>query len=240
MAGGGGAWKVAYADFVTAMMAFFMVMWLVGQKKDVKEAIAHHFNHPFEPFEPSEPSDLPGFSGGPSARGQMKTPVGYTPKPNLTKSNQDPEASKPRVLKMRESDTTGIGSVVFFDELSAELDSTAKERLTMLVPLLVGKPQKIEIRGHTSRRPMPADSAYQDGWQLSYARSLAVMKFLEQQGIPLDRIRLSQAGGFEPYTTREDAAKQALNPRVEIFMLSEYAEDLNGTREERGQRFQSE
>src|SRR6185295_10106115 len=48
MAGkGGGAWKVAYADFVTAMMAFFLVMWIVGQSDQVKEAIAHHFSDPF-------------------------------------------------------------------------------------------------------------------------------------------------------------------------------------------------
>src|SRR5438309_7032300 len=46
-AGGGGAWKVAYADFVTAMMAFFLVMWIVAQNEQVKEAIAHHFSDPF-------------------------------------------------------------------------------------------------------------------------------------------------------------------------------------------------
>ncbi len=44
--GGGGAWKVAYADFVTAMMAFFLVMWIVGQDQDKKEAIAGYFNSP--------------------------------------------------------------------------------------------------------------------------------------------------------------------------------------------------
>ncbi len=43
---GGGAWKVAYADFVTAMMAFFMVMWLVSQKPGVKEAVAKYFSDP--------------------------------------------------------------------------------------------------------------------------------------------------------------------------------------------------
>ena len=65
MAGkGGGAWKVAYADFVTAMMAFFMVMWLVGQKEDLKEAVAHHFNHPFEAF-PEEPDDDASGAGEP-------------------------------------------------------------------------------------------------------------------------------------------------------------------------------
>ena len=48
MAGkGGGAWKVAYADFVTAMMAFFLVMWIVSQDKPVKEAIAQYFNNPY-------------------------------------------------------------------------------------------------------------------------------------------------------------------------------------------------
>src|SRR5919107_4326841 len=42
----GGAWKVAYADFVTAMMAFFLVMWLVGQSKEVKSAVAGYFRDP--------------------------------------------------------------------------------------------------------------------------------------------------------------------------------------------------
>ncbi|WP_437202755.1 flagellar motor protein MotB [Planctomicrobium sp. SH664] len=47
MAGkGGGAWKVAYADFVTAMMAFFLVMWLISQDQKVKESIAHYFAGP--------------------------------------------------------------------------------------------------------------------------------------------------------------------------------------------------
>ncbi|RIL04912.1 MAG: flagellar motor protein MotB [Proteobacteria bacterium] len=42
----GGAWKVAYADFVTAMMAFFMVMWLVNQNQDVKQAVGGYFRDP--------------------------------------------------------------------------------------------------------------------------------------------------------------------------------------------------
>ncbi len=46
-AGGGGAWKVAYADFVTAMMAFFLVMWICAQDQKIKEAVAHYFTDPF-------------------------------------------------------------------------------------------------------------------------------------------------------------------------------------------------
>ncbi len=48
----GGAWKVAYADFVTAMMAFFMVMWLMGTDETTKAAVAQYFNHPNTPFDP--------------------------------------------------------------------------------------------------------------------------------------------------------------------------------------------
>ncbi len=55
MAGkGGGAWKVAYADFVTAMMAFFMVMWLTSQKPEVKQAIAGYFRDPYAIFQGTE------------------------------------------------------------------------------------------------------------------------------------------------------------------------------------------
>jgi chemotaxis protein MotB len=46
----GGAWKVAYADFVTAMMCFFLVMWLMGSDEETKSAVAHYFNHPNTPW----------------------------------------------------------------------------------------------------------------------------------------------------------------------------------------------
>jgi flagellar motor protein MotB len=63
MAGkGGGAWKVAYADFVTAMMAFFLVMWIVSQEQKIKEAVAHYFIDPMG-FHPIGSSDNPGQPG---------------------------------------------------------------------------------------------------------------------------------------------------------------------------------
>ena len=43
----GGAWKVAYADFVTAMMAFFIVMWILGQSEEVKQSVQDYFEDPF-------------------------------------------------------------------------------------------------------------------------------------------------------------------------------------------------
>lgn len=235
MAGGGGAWKVAYADFVTAMMAFFMVMWLVGQKEDLKEAVAHHFNHPFEAF-PEEPDEDASGAGGPRAGKNGKKQSGFAHRQSLTKSPTDPEARKPRMLTMREGQRTGVGTLIFFSHGSTTINDEAQERLNLLLPRLVGKPQKVEIRGHASRKPLPAASEFDDTWQLSYARALATMKYLEEGGITPDRIRLSQGGVFEPYTTTvKEEQKYDPNDRVEILMLSEFAQDLVGTAAERAE-----
>ena len=56
----GGAWKVAYADFVTAMMAFFLVMWIVGQDKPVKQAVAKYFEDPLGMDKGSRSTSLEG------------------------------------------------------------------------------------------------------------------------------------------------------------------------------------
>jgi flagellar motor protein MotB len=64
MAGKGGAWKVAYADFVTAMMAFFLVMWLISQDQKIKESVARYFQAPagLRLFDAStKPADSGGF-----------------------------------------------------------------------------------------------------------------------------------------------------------------------------------
>jgi len=59
----GGAWKVAYADFVTAMMAFFMVMWLVNQNEDVKRAVGGYFRDPLGTLEVSGSAAQQGADG---------------------------------------------------------------------------------------------------------------------------------------------------------------------------------
>jgi chemotaxis protein MotB len=150
--------------------------------------------------------------------------------------NKGNGARKPTVSAVHDGDRRMDGTVVTFAEDSAELTSQAKERLKQLVPAIMGKPNKIELRGHATRRPLPPGSPYRDAWELCYARGQATMDFLKKQGIPPERIRLSQAGVFEPYTIRVDPKKQALNARVELYVLAETADELMGTREERAER----
>jgi chemotaxis protein MotB len=110
---------------------------------------------------------------------------------------------------------------VVFDDASAELTKTAQERLELLLPALVGKRNRIEIRSHSTRRPLPAGSPFRDHWQLCYERSLATMRFLESNGVELERIRLSQSAAYEPLTTRFESTFQDENNCAEVFLLTE-------------------
>jgi len=240
MAGhGGGAWKVAYADFVTAMMAFFMVMWITAQSKEVKQAIAHYFNEatigqtgPFAAKQ-SKSSMMPKPEERTNEKRLPDPAMQLPPDVPLRK----PKPNKPNMAVLHGGDQQIDGALVRFAEGSAELTREGKEQLNRLVPLLLGKRFKIEVRGHATRSPLPPGSPYRDAWHLSYERCVATMNFMEAAGIEPDRFRLSQAGPFEPFTLRVELAKQGQNSRVEVCPLNEVVEEFVGTREERAELY---
>src|ERR1044071_7244597 len=71
----GGAWKVAYADFVTAMMAFFMVMWILGMDENAKKSIQGYFSNPI--------GFKKGYSGGKSPISSGSSPANVKTTPIL-------------------------------------------------------------------------------------------------------------------------------------------------------------
>jgi chemotaxis protein MotB len=236
MAGkGGGAWKVAYADFVTAMMAFFMVMWLLAQDAKVKDAVAKSFRNERGRFAPGD-ALLPPRHDQYFKDRRPTAERGQSP-PSIDAVAQS--ARKPYTLAINNGSRTSIGTAVLFSDDSVELDTTAQSHLAGLIPLIVGKPQKVEIRGHASRRTTSEAGSAVDAWAISYQRCLSTLKFLEQHGIPTDRIRLSQAGSVEPYSPGKTVDDINRHSRVEVFLLSEVAEDAFGSRDELQQRYKT-
>src|SRR5687767_3670983 len=78
----GGSWKVAYADFVTAMMAFFMVLWILGMSEEDRSIIASYFNDPISFAKgqpPQKPSIIP-MPGNPQTFNRSKSNSGGDPK----------------------------------------------------------------------------------------------------------------------------------------------------------------
>lgn len=208
MAGkGGGAWKVAYADFVTAMMAFFLVMWLVGQSDQVKHAVAESFQESF---------------GWTQARG-TREPQKVNDLQRLAIATQRPPEKVSDALRGVKRRFDDINTSIQFPEGSSELDANARKALQRLVPHLAGKLQKIEIRGHDSRRR--TDEGHST-WDVCYARCVAALKYLEEHGIDSDRVRISLAGGNEPPAGQEMLPKS--NSRVEVLMLGEFVRPRGG------------
>jgi chemotaxis protein MotB len=236
MAGSGGAWKVAYADFVTAMMAFFLVMWIVAQNKPVKEAVAQYFTDPYgmanRPGKSKALIPMPA-SGAPS----VPTALPLKTKTSAGKAAADPGAKPAEEADHRSrspgkagmpsvsDDTRTVGSLIRFDDQGAELDESARQSIEELLPELMGKSFRIEIRGHTSGKPLAPGSAYPDPWSLSYARSQAVMRYLIEHGVSPKRIRLSQAAANEQNSHGENDGLRKQFARVEIYALNELVYD---------------
>ena len=135
-AGGGGAWKVAYADFVTAMMAFFMVMWLTTQKEGVKEAVAGYFRDPFATFKSNE-------KGAAATAAQITNPMyGHTAQPQ----------KRPIAIS---GDSTDYQFTVIFPNDDATIESSQLEYIKGFAPMMVGR---VWIRPTFGSRSMAAVS----------------------------------------------------------------------------------
>jgi len=212
--GGGGAWKVAYADFVTAMMAFFMVMWLTSQKPEVKTAVAEHFRNPGgKRISGSDAQSIIQSSNAGNGTRRVTKVRG-------TKKSEGED----KFRKMNdEGDKSNVGTIVLFPLNSTELGDAGKETLLDLIPELEGKQHRIEVRGHSASSGNTSQSAF-DAWNISYKRSMAVTQFLVDQGIDTRRLRPSAAGNSEPRFVA-DEVDQASDSRVEVFVLMEVFED---------------
>jgi chemotaxis protein MotB len=232
MAAGGGAWKVAYADFVTAMMAFFLVMWLTTQEPEVKQAVAGYFADPWGTaaeesaqlleVQSQVTTDRPGVevAGRPTSDPESDSRPKETGVPGSKSNSQWIRGYRLRVLQ--EGDRLPPVATVPFDGGSAELSEDGKRLLDESVEGMVGKSNRMEIRAHSSRRPLPIDSPYQDHWELGFARAQAVMRYLVECGIDQERMRLSQSASYEPLVDDYDTNSHRGNSRVEIYLMSEY------------------
>jgi len=235
-------WVVTFGDMMSLLLTFFiMLVSLSEMKEDEKyQAMVDSMQRNFG-FNSSQSSMAPGqFRPRNSAMMKLAT-MGRAKRVDTMRGGDKVEApvgDNPRVLIVRPGTRTSIGTVVFFGGESAELSEQHKTVLRQLASTIEGKPQKIEIRGHTSRRPVSAGNPAGDNWGLAYQRSLAVMKYMEDV-LKVDpaRFRISVAEANEPIHLGTDATKLQRNSRVEVYMLNEIVTDLTGTEVEQGQRF---
>lgn len=201
----GGAWKVAYADFVTAMMSLFIVLWLMNTSDHVRKAVAGYFNDPLGR------SALTGTDRSGTADSlpvtkdnilQLKERLEQSIRQlNDLKalSNQIEITVTPEGLRIELLETKD-GS--FFETGSAELNSNGRELLSMLAQQLGTVPNRLSIEGHTDSRPYTSLASY-GNWELSTDRANAARRLMQEKGLRPNQV--SQVRGYADQRLRVPA-----------------------------------
>ncbi len=192
----GGAWKVAYADFVTAMMALFIVLWLLSASKEVQVAVGGYFR------DPRGSGKLVGTNNnGEAAFVALRKEDLRQLKEDLLKSihHVDPlNKLKGQIeISLTEEglriELMESAKGTFFESGSAQPTAALQDLLKVLSGELGKLPNKISIEGHTDSTPYSVSRGY-DNWDLSTDRANAARRMMQAAGIGAGQ--LSQVRGF--------------------------------------------
>ncbi len=200
----GGAWKVAYADFVTAMMALFMVLWLLASTDaQSRKEISNYFRTGILPegdlsmgrASQAVPAIIEQTSNPPSGDAEQTLDGGA----DAAKQISDKlarlsaiDSGLQNVIKNVHVQVTSEGVVIdtvdedkglLFDLASAKLTEPMERFLRAFTPVLVSLDKPIVINGHTDARPYAPGSKLSN-WDLSYQRAAAAREILEGSGLP--------------------------------------------------------
>lgn len=227
----GGAWKVAYADFVTAMMALFIVLWLMNSTPDVKKAVSGYFR---------DPSSL-GKQSGTMTNGagenltitkesmeglkeKLEQAVRKTPEFQKLKNNVEITITDEGLrIELLESDKG-----MFFESGSPVPTETGKDLLVQLAKQLGTMKNPLLVEGHTDSQRYEKDGY--TNWELSADRANAARRIMQVSG--LQTAQVAQVRGFADQHLRlKDKPKDASNRRISIIVqypdsqLAELIED---------------
>ena len=215
----GGAWKVAYADFVTAMMSLFIVLWLMNSSKQVQEAVGGYFK------DPSGTSKLVGSNSHGSGE-------------NLLMRKQD-------MKKIKEELENRIRQITNFEKFSKQIDMTitteglrielleeakgtffdlgdatpspsGKDLLTALAQEIGKLPNRVSVEGHTDSKPYQG-TIYYSNWELSVDRANAARRIMGDAGLRSDQVE--QVRGFADQHLRNQAdPMDPANRRISLIV----------------------
>jgi chemotaxis protein MotB len=219
----GGAWKVAYADFVTAMMSLFIVLWLMGSSEKVKHAVAGYFNDP---------------KGTGSQLGTTMTGTGATVSQVDTKDLEKLKEKLEEEIKARkdleklskqiEIKITPEGLRIeliegkngtFYELGGAKLSQNGQVLLSLLATELKTLPNLLLIEGHTDSTPYSEQNGYSN-WELSADRANSARKILQQDGVRANQV--TQVRGYADQMLRiKNNPTDPSNRRISILVKNE-------------------
>jgi chemotaxis protein MotB len=216
----GGAWKVAYADFVTAMMALFIVLWLMNSTPKIQQSVAGYFK---DPTGATKKTGTPVGGAGealarnPDALAKLKEGIEEA----LRKMPEFHEALGKQVeltltkeglrIELVE-DATGL----LFQSASATPTDSGRRLLAVLAQQLGRVPNPVAIEGHTDAVPYGPDARYSN-WELSADRANAARRLMEPAGLRLRQV--TQVRGYAAGSLKKrDRPNDPANRRISVVV----------------------
>ena len=215
----GGAWKVAYADFVTAMMALFIVLWLLNSSKQIQVAVGGYFKDPTGTSK-KVGSNMQGAGENfvltrdnmPKLKEQLQQAMRQMSDFEQLKNHIEMTVTAEGLrIELSES-----ASGTFFDSGGSQLKADGADLLIALAQELGKLPNKISIEGHTDSQPY-APSATYGNWELSSDRANAARRVMQANGIRSDQI--TQVRGFADQRLRKpEVPLDPSNRRISLIV----------------------
>jgi chemotaxis protein MotB len=215
----GGAWKVAYADFVTAMMALFIVLWLMNSSKQLQVAVGGYFK------DPTGNSKMVGSNQAGAGENLMLTKDNMSQLKDALQNTVRQMANFDQFKDQIEMTVTSEGLRIelmesekgtFFDSGSSVPSNNGKEMLVKLAQELGKLPNKVSIEGHTDSKPFAAKGDY-GNWELSTDRANAARRLMQKAGLRDDQV--TQVRGYADQKLRKpDDPLDPGNRRISLIV----------------------
>ena len=244
----GGGWKIAYADFMTAMFAFFLVMWLLSSSSPKQlTGIAEHFKMPLNealkggPAINNSPSVIPGGGDPIEIKDEVKMPESDVDAEDVNRLNNMKQhldeiiESSPVLKQFRPQlliDITPEGLRIqivdtsnrpMFDRSSAVVVPSMRNILREISPVINAQPNKITLAGHTDATKYAQGDKSYSNWELSADRANASRRELIAGGLQEIKV-LRVMGVASSMNLNQDDPFAPINRRISIVVLNQRAQ----------------
>lgn len=218
-------WLVSYADFITLLFAFFVVMYAMssvneGKYKILSETLSLAFSEHAAPVSPplsggalpDKTPQPPEISPPDPALARLQATLVKRLKPLIDKKLVQVAMNKRGVI-------VDINASVLFRSGEATLTPEARPIILAVAEALTDLPNQVLAEGYTDDQPINT-LVYPTNWELSAGRAIAVVRMMQGAGIAPARLGATGYGEFRPRTENTDELSRAQNRRVSIAILT--------------------
>jgi chemotaxis protein MotB len=232
-------WLVSYADFVTLLFAFFVVMYAIssineGKYRVLSDTLIAAFNTPpksNQPIQIGKPvtqTPTEQTSPGVAKPIHVEPPKVDDQKARMGRIAHKVERSLQPLINRDEIKVTynklwvevEIKSNILYSSGSAELEPEAYEPLKKLALVLKDLPNYIDVEGHTDNLPIK-NAVYPSNWELSASRAASVVHLFTKEGIPAEHLSAIGFGEFRPVASNNTLEGRRQNRRVKVVILAD-------------------